>query len=250
MPLNELETHPYLTYLGDEPDYSSYQSMIIGSYPIYAISSSIPVEPEGVRKRANWHREAFAQFFYGSRENDFWQRFSQSVGDALPLHPTKQDLITLLQHHNFLITDAICSLYREKYSASDPDLHAVSYNAAIVDQLMQMGGNDLFFTATHSVLPFKAFKKMLRIKGVKVYKLFSTVGNSRNLRFVLNGKTFNIGFLFSPSPQGAINQNRIAEYQNYLQLFPGTLYADFVRVQWKQLLFHKNMAFDGSNPVV
>lgn len=247
MPVNELETHPYLTYLGDAPDYSSYKSIIIGSYPIYAITASTPVEPDGVYKRANWNREAFVQFFYGSRSNVFWQRFSQSLGENLPAKPTKEDLIALLRQHNFLITDAIKSLYRKDYSASDPALQPVALNGAIIEKLLQMGGNELYFTAAHNSLPFSSFRKILKEAGYR--PAFTPIDNSRNVRFSLKGKTFNVSFLFSTSRQGALNQNRIAEYQNYLQLFPGTPYADFVRVQWKQLLFHKNMAFNGSNPV-
>lgn len=247
MPLNELETHPYLTYLGDEPDYSSYQSLIIGSYPIYAITSSTPVEPDGVNKRANWNREAFVQFFYGSRKNVFWQQFSQSLDENLPLNATRHDLEVLLQRHNFLITDAIKSLYRKDYSASDPDLQPVALNGSIVDKLLHMGGNELYFTAADKMLPFTSFKKILKEAGYR--PAFTPIGDSRNISFSLKGKTFNVGFLFSPGAQGAINQNRIAEYQRYLQLFPGTPYAEFVKLQWKQLLFHKNMAFDGSNPV-
>ena len=247
MPLNELETHPYLTYLDDEPDYSSYQSMIIGSYPIYAISSSAPVEPTGVHKRANWHFGAFMQFFYGSRKSVFWQRFNQSLGENLPLNPTRQDAIALLRKCDFLITDVINSLFREGYSASDNHLHIVTRNGAIINQLRQMSGNELFFTAAANMLPFRTFRAILTHNGHN--PIFTRIGNFRNLSFVFEGKKFNIGFLFSPSRQGAINQNRIAEYQHYLQLIPNTPYADFVRVQWHQLLFHKNMAFDGSNPI-
>lgn len=252
MPNNELETHPNWDYLGENPDYSKFHSIIIGSFPIYAINHSDPVEQDGINRRANWNQYAFFQFYYGSINSTFWNdSFPIAVtGNGLKQPPTLEDAKALLVDNGFLIADIIKSTQRTDYSALDNDLFPIDYNENILELLRKMSGNNIFFTALNNgnKNPFCWFKKLLRTKGLYRNRMFQQIG-TRNCTFTLNNKLFNVGLLFSPSPNGARAQNHIPEFVNYQIQYPLNNYTDFRKEQWKQLLRFKNFAYDGSNPV-
>jgi len=209
MPFDEIEHHPYLGYLGDNANYGAYSAMIIGSFPVYAITESNPVGAAGHEIRMNWDQYARTQFFYGSNHNFFWDRFHQShLGIPIPDYQV-DSLSNLLAQNGFLISDCLLSACRNGYSSSDKDLIPIERNNELLDVLEE----------------------------------------TRNLSMNLFNRDFRIGFLFSPSPQGAINQGNVLEYTNYLQVNPGATYSEFVMVQWKQLLFHRSFEFNGTNAI-
>ena len=66
MPVGEIETHPYLNYL-NESNYTKYENLIIGSFPIYALTNSLAAhDSKGEKRRIDWEKYAKYQFFYGS----------------------------------------------------------------------------------------------------------------------------------------------------------------------------------------
>ena len=135
MPINELETHPYLfdqvNDFKDKDELAKYCKLIVGTFPIYAITSSNPTEPLGLQKRALWFQEAIIQYFYGSRKNHFWRLFTTTFNAPAP--NTKQGAIELLNKYKFLITDVYHKAARNGYLPSDTDLRRKTPNLQIVD---------------------------------------------------------------------------------------------------------------------
>ncbi len=247
MPLGEVENHPYLNYLGDQPDYQKFTSLIIGSFPIYPLTNSI-AEEYGIKLRQDWLNYADLTFFYGSKENNFWKWFLAIYVLEKPKVWNHDVAIKILEKLEIVITDAIKSCQRNLYSASDNDLKGpFTYYLDILNVINNFSGNHIYFTATESGKPFTSFKSILRSKNEVFY--FEQIGNSRNKSLFLNGKEYKPGFLYSPSPSGNRTKNKNPDFNNY-QIRTGNLsYEDFVFEQWKQLLLKKNFEYDGSNPI-
>jgi hypothetical protein len=135
MPVNELESHPFLyNQIADFTDQNllaKYCKLIVGTFPIYAITNSNPVEEKGLQKRANWQDEAFMQYFYGSEANYFWSFFTGAFNEDMP--SISWDATDILDKYKFLITDVFSSTYRKGYSPLDNDLISPVFNASIRD---------------------------------------------------------------------------------------------------------------------
>jgi hypothetical protein len=151
MPINELESHPYLfdqvNAFKDKDQLAKYCKLIVGTFPIYAITNSNPpVGSLGVQIRATWFIHAFLQYFYGSRGSHFWELFATAFNEPVP--NTKQGAIELLNKYKFLITDVFVKTYRIDYSSSDDDLVNSVYNQSIID-LIQNSDNlkIIYFTS-------------------------------------------------------------------------------------------------------
>ena len=57
MPINEVEFHPYIfdqvTDFTDQAQLSKYCKLIVGTFPVYAITDSNPIEELGLNKSNN-----------------------------------------------------------------------------------------------------------------------------------------------------------------------------------------------------
>jgi G:T/U-mismatch repair DNA glycosylase len=129
MPIGEIESHPYLNAQISIPNdalLEKYRFLIVGTFPIYQLTTSDPINVQGNLLKGNWEHYANFQFFYGSMENCFWELFSNAFNQPNPQTPA--DAIALLDAGGFLITDVVSMTQRVNYSPSD---NAISTNKVL-----------------------------------------------------------------------------------------------------------------------
>lgn len=151
MPINEIEYHPYLDDQVNifNTSFSQYCKLIVGTFPIYALTDSQPMEDIGIQKKHDWENEAIIQFFYGSRRNRFWRLFSAVFNDVPPNN--KEDAISLLNRNDFLITDVIASAFRSEYSPADTSLILSTLNYDIINILEKCSNiKVIYFTSKNA----------------------------------------------------------------------------------------------------
>lgn len=246
MPLGEIENHPYLDYLGPNPDYSIYQNLIIGSFPIYAITDSLATA-SGIQIRAAAKIKGVMYYFYGSTDNYFWEWLFKIFKDEILKDFNKEDCMKLLNEFDFMITDIIKSCERKDYSSLDSDLKNPKLNAEVYKMILTMKGSNIYFTSTKTGKPFMKFLSLL--KKASPFQL-TPIGNSTNYILSLEGREYNLGLLNSPSPNGKRAQNKNQSFSKYKIKNKAGKYVDFVLEQWQQLLVKKNFAYDGTNPIL
>jgi hypothetical protein len=242
MPIGEQETHPYLSYLPDHFELMPFQSIIIGSFPIYCITESIPIEEEGKRKRVNWKQEASHKSFYGSKSNKTRKLINI-------LYPNKGDsLESILTTNITIVTDAVKSCQRNSYSALDKDLRHLETNDDLLKYLELPSIKYVYFTALNNGLPFLLFKKIVR----KKYKLkqisYESIGTSNNKYLKINDRQYSLGFLESPSPTAEMYKNS-KNWKRYILVNPNSSFWEFILEQWTQLLLKNNFEYIGNNPI-
>lgn len=174
MPLNEIEMHPFLWDQIEDfktSNLKNYTKLIVGTFPIYALTNSIPDENKGMQKKVNWNTEASLPYVYGSKKNYLWRLFATSFQENIPVN--KEEAIFLLNSNDFLITDTIASAFRLGYSPLDSNLRISTLNDAIID-IMKNAANlkMLYFT---SVEAKKLFCLILGIKLDRSRDTFDTI---------------------------------------------------------------------------
>jgi len=194
MPRNELESHPFLYRqvedFHNKVSLSKYCKLIVGTFPIYAITESNPVENTGLQVREDWFEAAFVQYFYGSRQNYFWRLFCSSYNEELPHNLFHA--IELLDRHEFLMTDVLSHTFRLNYSPLDNHWVNPVFNDSIVD-IVQNSDNlkIVYFTSKTAK---KVFCRILQVPYIDSYDNNQTVFG-KNLRLIIlispagNGRT-------------------------------------------------------------
>ena len=197
MPLLELEQHPYLASqvddFTDRMKLSKYFSLIVGTFPIYALTTSTPVENDGYEKRENWLLHAFIQYYYGSLGSSFWNLFSNAFNEEMPT--TQGEAIALLDKYGFLITDVFKNACRKGYSPLDNDLINTELNHTIYE-IIENSNNlkTIYFTSKTakkrfcSILGIRFLNEMHSFENIlnRNYQLIvlpSPAGNGRTVRF-------------------------------------------------------------------
>lgn len=231
MPINELETHPYLsiqiTNFNDKENLSKYRKLIVGTFPIYAITSSHPIEETGLVKRANWTADAFMQYFYGSWGSHFWEMFSLTFDDIIP--NTQEEAIDLVNKYNFLITDVFKETFRKGYSPLDSNLVAPVYNDTIVT-LIQNSDNlkIIYFTSKTAK---KEFCKIVDVPFINSVDNIETIFD-KNYRLIVlispagGGRT--VRHFFNDFPLTEAEQNLVNIGQRYAYAYRLRYYTHFL----------------------
>ncbi|MCO6147326.1 hypothetical protein [Flavobacterium sp. NRK1] len=190
MPLKEVEIHPYLQLQSNSKSFSSnlINKMIVGTFPIYCIADSNPVEEEGIELRQNYLEKARFKFFYGSRLNSFWNYLASCFKNNIP--NDEFEAIEYLNRNNIFITDVYSKIIREKYSSSDKDLKNPEYNLSLITWIKNMKNLDhIIFT---SVLAKRMFCKIIDLN-------FS---NIKTEDIIIYNKRYNTSILPSPGGNG------------------------------------------------
>lgn len=242
MPLGEIETHPYLNYWRNKLNIELCENLLNGSFPIYCISNSIPIEPLGHHKRQNWHLEAFRQGLYGSKVN----KTESFVRSIFPEH--LGNLEEILYQNKFIVSDVIKSCQRNQYSANDNDLDVLEFNLEILYFLQLKKLKYIYFTALKDGLPFKLFKKIIRRRYPLRRITYEPIGNSGNQALKIDNRKFYLGFLESPSPNAERFKNSNG-WKRHVREFPDSTFADYQFEQWNQLIRKKNFNYDGTNAI-
>lgn len=151
MPYGETETHPYLDLqLGHDTSFyqlDHYEKMIVGTFPIYALSDSKSIMQTGKEIRSRMGNHAFLQYFYGGKKNKFWQLFCGVFKAPVPAN--RLQAIAILNKNHFIITDTIRQTERKHYSSLDTNLRNFKLNEEQILNILKNAKNlkTIYFTS-------------------------------------------------------------------------------------------------------
>lgn len=254
MPINELEEHPYLKYyetLGEQISTDYYKGIIIGSYPIYAITNSINEENITVTER--FGKEASMRFFYGSKKSEFWKYVGLALtgqdprkvddnylGPAVAVKRCSQ----LLFNHHLLMSDVLFRINRINQSSYDSDLmvnsnidwinEARSYNLGLISQLSENKKiENIYFTSTvtQGKSPYTWFLLIFagRIQINNVFDVGVRTWSAKADIDFGNGEIrhFKLFLLPTPKPRGMHwKVKRTVMFENYISSFFTDFYSE------------------------
>lgn len=138
MPLEEIETHPYLQ-LGQIGEATK---LILGSFPVYECTN-----PDTVLKQQNRINEGTIRFFYGSVDSSFWRLYSEIIDNEINLPPNPNELLTSLSDRHIAIADTIISCQRHGYSSEDSKLIEKTWNRQGIQTLITNGVTKILCTS-------------------------------------------------------------------------------------------------------
>jgi len=253
MPINELEEHPYLNYykeFGEVPtDY--YKGIIIGSFPIYAITNTVNQEFNVIKER--FTNEASMRFFYGSKKSDLWKYVGLSLAGADPRkangsfigpNAAVNQCKKLLFEHQILISDSLLRTNRKEESAEDTDLmsptdldyvnNGLSVNTALfqlINENKQI--QNIYFTSTEigNKGPFYWFKKIFD-GHITVSNFFYVANRAWSAKATIkfaDGKTRNFKLFFLPTPKARglhWAKQKTLMFGNYMNYYDSTFFKE------------------------
>ena len=163
MPSNELEEHPFLLCQKgtDTFNVENVKLAIIGTFPIYEITYSEPIENVGIEKRNRWNNKANFQFFYGSKQNNFWDILCNCIGTNIP--DSVQECLRILNSNGIYISDTIQKTFRTQYSPSDNQLSEWQLNTDMREMICSMMNHNLNTIIFTSTLAKALFCRILNI---------------------------------------------------------------------------------------
>lgn len=119
---NVLEIHPWSRF--PQSDNNALR-LIIGSFPPNKFTT---------------HKETLtdhdADFFYGSKDNEFWELFCEALGLSYEWPKDVEKLKSWLQENRWVITDIVSETKRKKNSALDSDLIEIKWNSKTIDSIL------------------------------------------------------------------------------------------------------------------
>jgi hypothetical protein len=116
------ENHPWHRF--PETD-NSATHLIIGSFP-----------PNKFTEYKDKLTRCDVEFFYGSKDNGFWELFISSLDLTLKWPDDIETIKTWLYDNNWMVTDIVAKAQRKKNSALDADLIIMDWNNRIIDKLL------------------------------------------------------------------------------------------------------------------
>ena len=256
MPHNVLEVHPYLEVINyEEHDSSCFENLVIGSFPINAITDT-QLENGQIESTPLNPNNAAMRFFYGSNRNNFWPWFANAFNANNPLNQPnpqarKEAAIKLLVTNKFLITDVVYKTNRKNTSALDSDLYIKTDNQFVIknrslnhDIKSLLNNNpsiiNIYFTATglEDKTPFGWFKKIfgnnLVFQNINVLH-----NNTVSATLTINQRQYNAFFLITPGggwarciPFTGINNDGM--FSNFLIAEDENFYNEVVNIPKEQ----------------
>lgn len=238
MPLNELESHPFLTSINDQEfDPNYFKGLVIGSFPVYGITDTI-TPGENIISRFD-DVIASMRYYYGSRKNSFWKIMADVFGQpnpavALPATTRVEQAKNLLINQKLLISDSLKRTNRRGIASADSALMQItdiefieqgrSLNVGIRDLLHRNRAIDrLYFTSTELIgrSPFGWFAQIF---GADLqWDIINEVeGRPTSAEVIINERRFVAFFLPSPAGNGSrglhfTDTQRTAIFLNYIQ---------------------------------
>ncbi|QNA46468.1 uracil-DNA glycosylase family protein [Lacibacter sediminis] len=119
---NRVETHPWKRF--PEIDNDATQ-LILGSFP-----------PNKFTDYPNRLSRCDEQFFYGSKDNAFWDLFIVAKDLALRWPDHLEGLKNWLSTNKWIISDILLTTTRKKDSATDSDLVPVKWNTEVINRIL------------------------------------------------------------------------------------------------------------------
>jgi G:T/U-mismatch repair DNA glycosylase len=161
-----IENHPWKRF--PEID-NNCTHLIIGSFP-----------PNKFTTHNEKQTFCDMDFFYGSKENAFWELFVEAKNQKIKLPNDLDNLKKYLRDNNWVITDIIKSTQRKKDTAYDTDLINIEWNSDLINDIFTYNKiQKIYFT---SKWVKDKFDLHIREKIIDIEKLeeFILLSPSRN----------------------------------------------------------------------
>jgi len=253
MPIDVLEQHPFLNYRNDfiPPSQVKYKSLIVGSFPIYAITNSLDETFNVIAERFDIDQTK-VRFFYGSKKSDFWKLVAEAHLENDPTETPapidynlrKQNCIDFLERNKILITDSVYRTNRENECSEDTNLwieanNFASQNCQTNENILQLLENhptidSLFFTSTmidaHS--PYGWFCQSINGELNEQANWQVNGGRSWFSEITIQERIYNAFLLPTPKTRGIhfTDDQRLPMFVNYLQSYVPQFYAEVQNV--------------------
>ncbi len=155
-------------------------------------------------------------FYYGSKDNSFWDLIGEVFGEQLEKSNTTKAIEkrkSLLEAHGIGITDIISECARENKSASDDKLDVISRK--------ELGKLLIKHPSITTLIYTSEFVKKEVNKLLGGYHLIDPE-NKKKQSVKINGKMYQVRILYSPSPRGLKNlgpngsTKRINQWRDFL----------------------------------
>ena len=193
--MNERSIHPYKAYIPERAE-----KLIIGTIPPYRFCC-------GEKEKLY---ETDVDFYYGSRDNYFWDIMSDITGVKLQ-HINSEEAVQkrkeLLNSLNVGITDIIESCIHKDGKSDDASLCDIKTKDIALLLSEHQNINELIYTSRFVIRQMN--------ESVKTNHSWS---NEKKLdgSIVINGKKYNVRVLYSPSPQALrsiTKEDRLERYK-------------------------------------
>ena len=117
-----IEEHPWASFPKAE---NKAIKLILGSFP-----------PNKFTIRSEKKTRCDMDFFYGSRDNDFWQLFSDASGLNYKFPDDLENLKNHLIEKKYIISDVVLKCSRKNDTALDKDLKVCTWNQSIIKDII------------------------------------------------------------------------------------------------------------------
>ena len=246
MPVTELEKHPYLqniNYAEYESDY--FEGLVIGTFPVYSVTDTLTEQNQTLLRFVE--TDAYMRFFYGSKQNVFWELLSSVLGPANPTHAATPDdrvneAMNLLTQNKLLITDVIAATNRKGHLSEDKNIWVDTDCQFVLDNRTLNNDIDallsrnckikyLFFTATDLAgkSPFGWFRIIFANR--LTFRIITQIDNRVwCLQLNIDGREYLAFMLPSPAGKGTrgihFGIQRLLMFESYLQSVDQQFYQE------------------------
>ena len=199
-----LSVHPYEPFVPQ-----GAAKLIIGTIPPYRFC----IRPQELR-------DGDVNFYYGSRANAFWHLIEQATGETFDFENTVKAVAqrkAFLEKRGIGMTDVVQSCVHQGGKSDDVSLQSIRPKPIgqllaehpLIETLIYTGrsaqNNSVMWLMNHHV----ADKGCHRSVG----------GKAAEKRVTVNGKTYNVILLYSPSPNALRGIDRETRLEQYKQVF-------------------------------
>ena len=191
---NTISTHPFEPFIPENAT-----KLIIGTIPPYRFCVNGELFNDDVR------------FYYGSRDNEFWDLISKVTNEKIVRENTEQAIEqrkSILKKLGIGITDIIETCYHINGKSDDGSLKIIKQKdiRKLLKNHPQI--NTLIYTSTF-------VKSQMNTVGDKSYHT-CVDKNERTFSLIINGKEYKAVVLYSPSPnalRGVLEETRLIQYK-------------------------------------
>lgn len=158
------EKHPWLRFPIEN---KLATKLILGSFP-----------PNKFTIQTVHKTERDMDFFYGSRDNFFWQLFSDALNLNYKFPDDLQNLKEYLVKNGWVVSDIVLECERRKNTAADQDLKVIKWNQPIINDIIDNNPiNTIYFTSKWVKEKFDKHFNQIVLKDINKYILPSPSRN-------------------------------------------------------------------------
>lgn len=159
-----IEKHPWIMFPKENQNSTKF---ILGSFP----PNKFTIHKE---LKTNFD----VDFFYGSKENEFWELFSSVLNLDFKLPHNTEQLKNYLELNHWVISDIVLECVRKNNTALDTDLTNIVWNSEIINQILSENQIEtIFFTSKWVKDKFDRHIQNNLDKNIKTYILPSPSRN-------------------------------------------------------------------------